>query len=96
MGARAEVKATARTLASRLAALAARKFSMFSSARLNACDSRTAAMVSCKLAFTEPISTRVLRKALRAWSENHRVAISINGVTSMLSKAKGRLRVSML
>ena len=44
---------------------------MFSSARLNACTSRTAEMLSCSSALTLPISLRVLRKALRAWSENH-------------------------
>ncbi len=52
-GASALVKVTARTFASRLAALVRRKVSMFSSSRLNACTSRTAAMLSCSPALTD-------------------------------------------
>ena len=55
-GARALVKATARMLASRLAALVRRKSSMLAPPRLKACTSRTPAMLSCSSALTLPIS----------------------------------------
>ena len=86
-GARALVKATARTLASRLAALVARKLSRFSSARLKACTSRTAEIDSCSSAFTLPSSARDTRNARRAWFENHTVVIAIKGTTARLNRA---------
>src|SRR5678815_6150005 len=95
-GASADVYETARTLASRLAALTSLNCSMFSSARLNACTSRTAAMDSCNSALTLPISLRLLRKALRACAEKYKVTMNITGVIESESRANGRLAVSML
>ena len=74
-------------LASRLAALDWRKFSMLASSRPNACTSRTPAMLCCRSALTSPMETRARRNALRAWPENHHVAMIISGITDMLTSA---------
>jgi len=71
-------------LASRLAALEAWNCTMFSSSRLKACTSRTAEMPSCRSAFTDPISSRARRNALRAWPEKYMVMITISGATTRL------------
>ena len=90
-GISAEVTATARTLACRLASLVRRNCSMFSPSRLKAWASRTPAMLSCKSALTSPMLSRDCRKACRARSERNCVTTSMAGTTSRLKKASATL-----
>ena len=86
-GAKADVMATACTLAVRLAAFCARKRFTLSAVRPKACASRMPVISRSRPAVTSPTVSRVVRKARRARRAKNAVVASITGMTRKLASA---------